>query len=157
MADKAGGGGGVRADGGATDGGPGGNDGGGASYMPCPSDGTACVILPLGDSITQGFLPPQPGMFLGGYRVELFHQALSNSKKITFVGSQTNGPAAVDNQPFPTHHEGHGGFKITGIAGKITDDAIAGITIPISSSSRLVRTTSTGTTVFPRHPTVSWP
>ena len=84
-------------------------------------------MLPLGDSITEGCCT---GSY-GGYRTELFHQALTNSKKITFVGSLTNGPTTVDNQTFPRNHEGHGGYTIdsgtghNGISGQITDSAIS--------------------------------
>ena len=61
---------------------------------------------------------------MGGYRIELFHQALTNKKNITFVGTLSNGPSTVDGQTFPTKHEGHGGWKISQIAGVI-DSAIS--------------------------------
>jgi lysophospholipase L1-like esterase len=97
-------------------------------YSPCPTtSGAACAILPLGDSITEGCcVSPE-----GGYRIELFHQALANGKNITFVGSLTNGPATVDSKTFPQHHEGHGGYTIdsgtghNGISGQITDNALS--------------------------------
>ena len=101
-------------------------NGGTSSYAPCAA-GTTCAVLPLGDSITEGCCV---GSY-GGYRTELFHQALTNSKKITFVGSLTNGPTTVDSQTFPQHHEGHGGYTIdsgtghNGISGQITDSAIS--------------------------------
>jgi len=80
----------------------------------------------LGDSITEGF-----GSSGGGYRVELFHQAVQHGQALTFVGSQQNGPPTPENPPFPKQHEGHGGFTIesgpgyAGIAGPITDNALA--------------------------------
>lgn len=51
-------------------------------------------------------------------------------KNVTFVGSLTNGPTTVSGKPFPMHHEGHGGYTISGggnggIAGTITDNAIS--------------------------------
>ena len=104
-----------------------GGAGGVTSYSPCPtSAGTACAILPLGDSITEGCCTAPEG----GYRIELFHQALQAGKTITFVGSLTNGPSTVDNKSFPMHHEGHGGYTISGggnggIAGTITDSALS--------------------------------
>jgi lysophospholipase L1-like esterase len=61
---------------------------------------------------------------MGGYRMQLFHQALTNNKNITFVGTLTNGPGMVDGQSFPQRHEGHGGWKISQIAGVI-DNAIS--------------------------------
>ncbi|HEV8246097.1 MAG TPA: SGNH/GDSL hydrolase family protein, partial [Polyangiaceae bacterium] len=79
----------------------------GSEYDPCPAHGTACIVMPLGDSITDGY-----GSSGGGYRPELFHLALSVSKTITFVGSAENGPDTVDAVPFPKHHEGHSGFTI---------------------------------------------
>ena len=100
---------------------------GGAAFAPCPPTGTACIILPLGDSITDGF-PFENG----GYRVELFHQTLLARQRVTFVGSLANGPAIVDGTAFPRNHEGHSGFTIdnaptaarSGIS-PLTDNAIA--------------------------------
>ncbi|HET6145991.1 MAG TPA: SGNH/GDSL hydrolase family protein [Polyangia bacterium] len=99
-------------------------DGGGDAtppFAPCPADGGACVVMPLGDSITEG--APD---YLGGYRVELFHQANLASKNITFVGRRSNGPASgmVDGKPFPRGNEGYSGFTIAGISGQQTTDAI---------------------------------
>jgi lysophospholipase L1-like esterase len=101
----------------SSDEGDGASEGGGdaragdaqAPYDPCPAKGKPCVALPLGDSITQG-----AGSTGGGYRVELFHQAVSHGKSLTFVGSAASGPAEVDNVAFPRQHEGHGGYTIDG-------------------------------------------
>jgi lysophospholipase L1-like esterase len=101
-----------NATGGAATGGnrgSGGNTGTGgtsASYRPCPTDGSACKIMPFGDSITDGY------GIAGGYRVELFRLAHQAGKNITFVGSGSNGPAQVDGVNFPPNHEGHSGFTI---------------------------------------------
>jgi lysophospholipase L1-like esterase len=78
----------------------------GATYNPCPPSGTVCTIMPLGDSITDGFT------VAGGYRIEFFHRAHQDAKQFTFVGSAMNGPAMVDGVPFPQMHEGHSGFTI---------------------------------------------
>lgn len=116
--------GGTRTDGGVDSGTDSGSAGAGG-FSPCPA-GAPCAILPLGDSITEGF-----GSSGGGYRVELFRQAVSDGKNITFVGSLTNGPATVANQNFPNHHEGHGGYTIdnstgsNGIGGTITNAALS--------------------------------
>ena len=94
-------------------------------FAPCPTDGTPCAIMPLGDSISFGI-----GSSGGGYRVELFRQALADERQITFVGTAPpNGPANVDGQPFPRSHQGHSGFTISGggagsLAG-LVDAAIA--------------------------------
>ena len=107
-------------------------DGGAADgtmpFAPCPADGGACIVMPLGDSITEGY-----PTFVGGYRVELFHQANLNNKNITFVGRRPNGPASgmVDGKPFPPGNEGYSGYTIatapgfTGISGMLTADAIS--------------------------------
>jgi lysophospholipase L1-like esterase len=86
------------------------------AFAPCPSDGSACRIMPLGDSITFGI-----GSSGGGYRVELFRQALAAQRNITFVGvvapggqNGPNGPNMVNGQPFPRNHEGFSGFTISG-------------------------------------------
>jgi hypothetical protein len=62
--------------------------------------------LPLGDSITDGFNYP------GGYRVSLFERALSDGKRITFVGGQVNGPDKAGGVAFPRNHEGHSGWTV---------------------------------------------
>lgn len=77
----------------------------GNEYQPCPATGP-CVIMPYGDSITEGF------PIWGGYRIELFRKAIAAGKDITFVGSAENGPNDVDGTPFPKKHEGHGAHTI---------------------------------------------
>jgi lysophospholipase L1-like esterase len=85
-----------------------GTGGSSSAYHPCPTDGTACKIMPFGDSITDGYNPDTPG----GYRVELFRRAHADGKNITFVGSGSNGPSTVDGVAFPPRHEGHSGWTI---------------------------------------------
>lgn len=102
-------------------GGSGGGDGSvsPANFQPCPTDGGACKILPLGDSITYG-IDSVVGTTTtqgGGYRVELFHDALMNKKNITFVGSLTDGAQMVDGVAFPTANEGHSGWTVEQIQG----------------------------------------
>jgi lysophospholipase L1-like esterase len=94
------------AGGGGAGGGGAGGSGGAAAYNPCPAAPAPCVILPFGDSITDGFNVP------GGYRIDLFQRSLTNNKRITFVGSSSNGPTMVGGQPFPRNHEGHSGWTI---------------------------------------------
>jgi hypothetical protein len=93
----------------------GGNTG---SYNPCPTNGDPCKVLPLGDSITFGI------NYEGSYRVELFKKAVTASQNITFVGTQTNGPAMAPGTtvPFPQHHEGWSGYTIVQIQGKAAGD-----------------------------------
>jgi hypothetical protein len=92
--------GGANASGGTTTGGSSG------TYRPCPTNGSACKIMPFGDSITDGFGTA------GSYRVELFRLAHQAGKNITFVGTGSNGPGMVDGVAFPPNHEGHSGFTI---------------------------------------------
>jgi lysophospholipase L1-like esterase len=80
------------------------------AFQPCPQDGSACAVLPFGDSITFG-----EGSSGGGYRVELFRRAVQASQRITFIGTAPpNGPTDVAGQPFPRAHQGHQGFVING-------------------------------------------
>ncbi|HVT08299.1 MAG TPA: SGNH/GDSL hydrolase family protein [Polyangia bacterium] len=89
-----------------------GTGGSAATYAPCPATGT-CAIMPLGDSITEGYRSSKGG----GYRVELFHDVLADKKSVTFVGSAPpNGPATVDGVAFPPDNEGHGGYRISQIS-----------------------------------------
>ncbi len=91
-----------------------------ADFMPCPTNGDPCKILPLGDSITVGLEDPSGG----GYRSELFKLAHADGKNITFIGSQHSGPSMVDGVPFPTNHEGYSGWTISQITGLIPDPAL---------------------------------
>jgi lysophospholipase L1-like esterase len=102
--------------GGAGAGGTAGTGGAAAGYCPT-TPGMPCNIMPVGDSITEGCCTAP----MGGYRMQLFHQALTNDKNITFVGTLMNGPGMVDGQTFPQRHEGHGGWKISQIAGVINN------------------------------------
>jgi lysophospholipase L1-like esterase len=104
----------------ATNGGTAAAGGGTSSgFRPCPTTGDACIILPLGDSITYG-LQSSDG---GGYREPLFKKTLTANQKITFTGSQKNGPATVQGPngsvTFPTANEGNSGFTIDQIRGTI--------------------------------------
>jgi len=89
-----------------------------AAFTPCPTDGSACRIMPLGDSITDGVGSANPD---GGYRVELFRQAVRDGHEVTFVGRQVNGPNTVDNVPFPRNHEGYSGATIATGANQIAN------------------------------------
>jgi lysophospholipase L1-like esterase len=109
--------------------GSGGTGGDSGEYRPCPTDGSPCKILPLGDSITWGFGDEQQG----GYRGPLFKLAVEAQQKITFTGSLTNGPDMVLGQAFPKRNEGHQAWTIAtanqwsggtaGIAGLIPSPA----------------------------------
>lgn len=83
----------------------------------CPSTGT-CQVLPLGDSITDGFGTP------GGYRIELFRTFMQINFDMTFVGGESNGPATVDGVQFPSAHEGHSGWTISQINSIVNSGAL---------------------------------
>ena len=59
-------------------------------------------IMPLGDSITDGYNVP------GGYRVNLWQRLAGGGYTVDFVGSQFNGPAQLGDHD----HEGHSGWRI---------------------------------------------
>jgi lysophospholipase L1-like esterase len=90
--------------------------GGAPSFQPCPATGP-CIVLPFGDSITDGFNVP------GGYRMELFSRARDDMHDITYVGSLQNGPSMVDNVAFPRRHEGHSGWRINQLLDLTPDPA----------------------------------
>lgn len=91
------------------------------------------VVMPLGDSITEGTIN-------GGYRASL-HSALVNAGYAPrFVGSQTNLSTAALIAAGNDHHEGHGGYTIGQIASNINGgssngghwiDGIAGTREPL--------------------------
>jgi serralysin len=80
--------------------------------VSCFSTGTgrALTILPLGDSITYGYLSSaEQGS--NGYRAQLYSDLGGN---VNFVGSQTDGNLAQPN------NEGHNGYTIEGIDAELT-------------------------------------
>lgn len=97
----------------------GGGAGGASGYAPCPSNGTPCKILPLGDSITRGAKSSNDA----GYRSQLFKLIVAAGQKVTFTGSLTNGPTQESGQPFPRMHEGHSGWTISQLAPLIPSPA----------------------------------
>jgi lysophospholipase L1-like esterase len=110
----AGGSGGASGTGGAGGGGGaaggGGGTGGSAPFNPCPATGN-CIIMPLGDSITEGVGSSGLG---GGYRVPLFQTTTTNADAITFVGRLVvNSPTTtIGGRAFPRGHEGYSGYTI---------------------------------------------
>ncbi|MDW5325094.1 GDSL-type esterase/lipase family protein [Plantactinospora sp. KLBMP9567] len=68
-------------------------------------------VLPLGDSITDGFNVP------GGYRIDLWQKVVAGGYTVDFVGSQANGPASLGDRD----HEGHSGWRIDQIDANIVN------------------------------------
>ena len=74
-----------------------------ANSGPTPHESNGGVrVMPLGDSITDGFSSP------GGYRIELWKQLTQEGYTVDFVGSQSNGPETLGDHD----HEGHSGWRI---------------------------------------------
>ncbi|MDC0835255.1 SGNH/GDSL hydrolase family protein [Geitlerinema sp. CS-897] len=59
-------------------------------------------IMPLGDSITEGYNVP------GGYRIDLWQHLRDRGYAIDFVGTQANGPDILPDKD----HQGHSGWRI---------------------------------------------
>jgi lysophospholipase L1-like esterase len=62
-------------------------------------------VMPLGDSITDGFNVP------GGYRINLWQKFQAGGYTVDLVGSQFNGPSGLGDHD----HEGHSGWTISQI------------------------------------------
>ncbi|MCW1100155.1 SGNH/GDSL hydrolase family protein [Streptomyces sp. RS2] len=73
-----------------------------SAAVPGESNG-GVRVMPLGDSITDGYTP-----YPGGYRVRLWQLLSAANYTIDFVGSQSNGPAELGDHD----HEGHPGWRI---------------------------------------------
>ncbi|MEO3810194.1 ricin-type beta-trefoil lectin domain protein [Sphaerisporangium sp. B11E5] len=68
-------------------------------------------VMPLGDSITDGFNVP------GGYRINLWQSLVSGGYRVDFVGSGFNGPSSLGDHD----HEGHSGWRIDQIDAQIVN------------------------------------
>ncbi|MGI5238136.1 ricin-type beta-trefoil lectin domain protein [Dactylosporangium sp. CA-139066] len=66
-------------------------------------------IMPLGDSITDGYNVP------GGYRIQLWQRLAAGGYLTDFVGSGSNGPSNLGDHD----HEGHSGWRIDQIDANI--------------------------------------
>ncbi|MFD9740525.1 ricin-type beta-trefoil lectin domain protein [Umezawaea sp. NPDC059074] len=74
-----------------------------ASTVPAVAESNGGVrVMPLGDSITDGFNVP------GGYRINLWQRMAAAGQTVDFVGSGFNGPANLGDHD----HEGHSGWRI---------------------------------------------
>ncbi len=81
------------------------------------------TILPLGDSLTEGFQGDK-----GGFRVPLFETAMRRGKRIRFAGTLKDAPPdpVIAGVPFPQQHEGHSGNHIDQIAALVPDVLASG-------------------------------
>jgi lysophospholipase L1-like esterase len=75
----------------------------GGTAAPARAESNGGVrVMPLGDSITDGFTVP------GGYRTGLWQRFGPAGLTVDFVGTQFNGPANLGDHD----HEGHSGWRI---------------------------------------------
>ncbi|MEV4846533.1 cellulose binding domain-containing protein [Micromonospora matsumotoense] len=68
-------------------------------------------VMPLGDSITDGFNVP------GGYRIELWQRLVADGYRVDFVGSMFNGPSNLGDHD----HEGHSGWTISQVDANVVN------------------------------------
>jgi lysophospholipase L1-like esterase len=77
----------------------------------------ALKILPLGDSITNGYNKGEfQGPGTGSYRTQLWKDFGSDPTRVNFLGSQNNGPADLGDKD----NEGHNGYSIDDINGNLS-------------------------------------
>ncbi len=74
-------------------------------------------IMPLGDSITQGFIKNIPEDYRVGYRQKLYLDLKDAGYDVDFVGSLSHGILA--HPGFDYNHEGHGGWSDNEVAGQV--------------------------------------
>jgi lysophospholipase L1-like esterase len=74
-----------------------------AAATPAQAESNGGVrVMPLGDSITDGYNVP------GGYRINLWQRMAAAGYTVDLVGSGFNGPASLGDHD----HEGHSGWRI---------------------------------------------
>jgi lysophospholipase L1-like esterase len=78
-------------------------------FPKTPPQNVTTVIMPLGDSITDGITVP------GAYRIKLWNNIINAGQKVDFVGSMSNGPSELGDK----NHEGHSGWRIDQIDANI--------------------------------------
>ncbi|WNR45988.1 GDSL-type esterase/lipase family protein [Paenibacillus roseipurpureus] len=73
------------------------------------ADTTPLKIMPLGDSLTEGY-----GNFVGGYRVDLYTKLINAGINFDFVGSASGGPSTLPDK----NHQGMVGWRIDELISK---------------------------------------
>lgn len=81
----------------------------GTASSEVPAQAKPVRVMPLGDSITDGYNVP------GGYRIDLWRKILAGGRTVDFVGSLANGPETLGDRD----HEGHNGWTIPEIDSNI--------------------------------------
>lgn len=74
---------------------------------------TPPVVMPMGDSITQG---AGAG---GGYRSPLYQSLTNSNFPIQYIGSRTDAPTTLLTNAGQTHHEGHGSYSTDLLLGNL--------------------------------------
>jgi acyl-CoA thioesterase I len=82
-----------------------------SKFAASSSENRPLKIMPLGDSITDGYFVP------GGYRIDLYAAIEHRGYSIDFVGSLSNG---LDSLP-DKNHEGHSGWRIEQIHDRVVE------------------------------------
>ncbi len=80
-----------------------------AANTPFASASTIQKVMPLGDSLTDGYELP------GGYRTNLWSRVTADNLTLDFVGSNSSGPAELPDKD----NEGHPGWRIDQIAASV--------------------------------------
>ncbi len=84
-------------------------------------------VMPLGDSITDGITVP------GAYRIGLWQRFVNDGYKVDFVGSLSNGPAALGDHD----HEGHSGWRIDHITATVPSaEVFVATIIPLANAGQ---------------------
>ena len=91
-----------------------------AVVTPAATPRPPIVVLPLGDSITQG--ASQPASVPGGYRSPLFELLTNAGYRVQFVGSYAINPSATLTGAGNASHEGHGGYTTTNLLDNLDGD-----------------------------------
>ena len=85
----------------------------GLGWGYCPDCATSVRIMPLGDSITLGWMPPiTDNIYRVGYRQKLNIDLKTGGYNVDFVGGLQAGSAVTP--AFDIDHEGHGGWQAKG-------------------------------------------
>jgi PKD repeat protein/lysophospholipase L1-like esterase len=76
-------------------------------------------IMPVGDSITQGYGEISDPALMTGYRAILHHQLEDGGYNVDFVGNRAEGQYALP--PFDINHQGIGGISASYVASNVYD------------------------------------
>jgi len=82
-----------------------------AVTLPAATNRVELLVMPLGDSITQGSTGGSPSTTApGGYRSPLYTLLTNGGHRVRFVGSDALNPSALLTAAGQQKHEGHGSY-----------------------------------------------